>query len=243
MLTITSKHLSDLKLLLGTQTKSIKARMPKLGDAYEKRIAGLQEKMQQNFEKLEAIRVSGRYSEEGEQAEKILLVRAVRENHFVPFKAETIDKLNAQMAEQRAAALKPKAQITDPLLLLRKELRDREYRDHLRTLDPLTLQARIRQAVDDGAGLDLLDALEGAPAGFPIAPPELVQEARVRIAEKNHPELGELAQLRDAYSFALGVVDQALVAASGLNPVEISTNPAPTGSTQRPYIVGTGQQV
>jgi hypothetical protein len=74
----------------------------------------------------------------------------------------------------------------------------------------------------------LLDALDGAPAGFSIAPPDLIQEARIRIAERNHPELGDTAQLRDAYSYSLGVVEQTVLAASGLSKVEVATDPAPS---------------
>jgi hypothetical protein len=139
-------------------------------------------------------------------------------------RADTVTKLEAQLAEKRAARLKPKPPTTDLTLLLVRELRHRELRDHLRTMDPVMLRARIQQ--DDGTG-DLLDALDGAPAGFPIAPAELIQEARIRIALANDPELGELAQLRDAYTYIEGVVEQTLLAASGLTALEIGTDPTP----------------
>jgi hypothetical protein len=241
-MTFTAKHLSDFKLLLGSHTASFIAGNPNLAKGFEKHIAGLHETMQQYFEKVEAIRVSGRYSQDGEWAEIKLAARATREK-LGAVKAETVDKLEAQLSEKRTEALKPKIQTTDPFERLLREQRLRELRDHLRTVDPVTLQARIRQAVEAGANTDLLDALEGAPAGFPIAPAELVREARIAIAERDHPVLGELATLRDAYTYALGVADQTLVAASGLSSLEISTDPAPTGGTQRPYIVSTGQPV
>ena len=68
-----------------------------------------------------------------------------------------------------------------------RELRNREMRDQLRTLDKVQLQVRIRQAVSDGSVDGFVDALEGAPAGFEIAPKHLVEEARAAIAERDHP--------------------------------------------------------
>src|SRR5581483_3476082 len=104
-----------------------------------------------------------------------------------------------------------------------KELRD-ELRD-MRDVNALSLQARVRQAIDDGAGNDLLDALEGAPTGFPIVPTSVVQEARERIALQAHPELSELAQLRDAYKFAINAARQIIREASGLNEFELRAEP------------------
>ena len=53
-----------LKLLPGSHTTSVKANMPKFAEGFEKRITGLHETMQQYLEKLEAIKVSGRYSQD-----------------------------------------------------------------------------------------------------------------------------------------------------------------------------------
>jgi hypothetical protein len=226
MSTFTKKHSDDAKLLHSASVKTVKAQIPKFADAFEKRVSELQRDLDASLEKLDSIRTSGRYSADGERAERRLAARAMQEK-LATVRADTVGKLEAQLAEQRAAAVKPKNQTTDPVLLLRQELRHRELRDQLRTLDQLTLQTRIKQAVDDGANTDLLDALEGAPAGFPIAPAELVRETRESIALKNHPELGELAQLRDAYTYALGVVEQTVLAATGLSAAEVATEPAP----------------
>ena len=240
-MTAKEKHTNDLKLLLGTHVKTVKTKLPKFADAFEKRV---NEELHRPFtaflDKQEAIRLSGRYTSDGERAELRLAARAVQEK-LAAVKTDTVTKLEAQLAEKRAAALKPKAATTEPLQAILKEMRQKELRDHLRSLDPLALQTRIRLAVDDGASADLLEALDGAPAGFAIAPPELVQEAKVRIAEKNHPELGELAQLRDAYTYALGVVEQGLLEASGLSAVELGTDPTPTRDTRQPTLVSTGQ--
>lgn len=220
-----TKHSNDLKLLLDTHVKTVKERMPKYGDAFEERVTKLQHQVGAYLEKQESIATSGRYSPDGERSERRLAARAFQEEKLAAIRADTVAKLETQLAEQRAAALKPKTATTDPLQAILKEMRQKELRDHLRTLDPLLLRARIKQAVDDGASTDLLEALEGAPAGFGIAPADLVEEARVKIAEKNHPELGELAQLRDAYTYAIGVVEQTVIAASGLTPLEIGADP------------------
>jgi hypothetical protein len=240
----TSKHKNDLNLLLDTHMKSTKARLPEYAYAFEQRINELRRSFAAYVEKDEAIRTSGRFTSDGERAERRLAARAFRDEKIRVMRADTVGKLEARLAETRAAALRPKAQPTEPILQLLKEGRLRELREHLRTLDPLMLQARIRQAVEDGANTDLLEALEGAPAGFPLAPAELVQQTRERIAEKNHPELGELAQLRDAYSYALGAVEQTLLAASGLNPAELDADPTPRAAdARRPLLGSTGQPV
>jgi hypothetical protein len=83
--------------------------------------------------------------------------------------------------------------------------------------------------VGEGASTDLLDALEGAPAGFSIAPPELLQEVRVALAERDHPELGELAQLRQVYTLLLGTARQSLIAATG------GDHEAFSESTRKPF--------
>lgn len=240
----TKKHTDDLKLLLDTHVKDVKNRLPKYADAFSKRVVDdLQRPFDAFLEKVESIRSSGRYSPEGERAELRLAARAAKEQ-LAGVRAATVAKLEAQLAEHRAAALKPKSVTGDPLAAILKEMRQKELRDHLRQLDPLTLQVRIRQAIDDGASMDLLEALEGAPSGFAIAPADLIQEARIRTAEQNHPELGETAQLRDAYRYAIGVVEETITAASGLTKLELNSNPTPpTRDTRQPYRVSTGEPV
>jgi hypothetical protein len=236
----TDKYRNDLKLLLDTPTKTVN---PKYLDAFAKRIAELQRQFSAYLDKQESIATSGRFSPDGELLERRLAARPFKEL-LTKARAETVDKLDAQLAEQRAAALKPKTKASEPLEAIVKEMRLRELRDHLRQLDPLQLQARIKQAVDDGADTTLLDALEGAPVGFSIAPPELVQATRETIALRDHPELGELAQLKTQYDYALGVTEQTLLAASRLTPVELGTDPAPPTRDTRPsYRVSTGEPV
>jgi hypothetical protein len=238
----TQRYTNDLTLLLDKHVRTVKAQLPKYADSFEKRILDeAQRPFTAYLEKLEAIRTSGRYSPDGERAERRAATRTMREQ-LAKVREGTVNRLEAQLTEIRAAVTTPKSGVTDPLQAILKEMRHKELRDHLRTVDPLQLQVRIRQAADDGPGHDLLDALDGAPAGFPIAPAALVQETRERLALKNHPELGELAQLRDAYTYALGVVEQTAFAASGLSERELSghsTEHRP--NTLKPTFVNSGQ--
>jgi hypothetical protein len=95
-----------------------------------------------------------------------------------------------------------------------------------------------------GVFRQLLDALDGIPAGFPIGPADLIAAARIRIADQNDPTSGELAQLRDAYVYALGVVEQTVLAASRSSALELATADQPaTGDTRKPTLVSTGQEV
>jgi hypothetical protein len=219
-----SKHKNDLRLLLGSHVTTIKGRLPKYGEAFGTRITNdVQKQIENVLDKVDAIRTSGRYTGDGERAELRLAARGGKEQ-LEKVKAETVAKLESQLAERRAAALKPKSKTSDPLTAVLAEMRAREYRDHLRTLDPLTLHARIKQADDP----ELLDAIDGAPSGFPIAPAELIAAARIRLVEAADPASGELAQLRDAYVYALGVAEQTLLKASGLGAQDLTGEPAPT---------------
>lgn len=237
-----SKPTNDLALVLGAHAKSIKATLPKFGDAFEARVNELQRESAMVLEKLDAIRSSGRYSPDGERKERRLAVYGFVEA-LSAVRAATVGKLQKQRDEQRVAALKPKT-ISDPATALVNELRAQEVRQHLRGLDPLTLLSRIKQ--DDGTGL--LDAIESDPvaaAGGPsIAPRDVIEEARLRIAEQNNPALGELATLEKAYEFALGSAEQIVLAASGLSKLEATTDPAPAPKDARqPVLVSTGEAV
>lgn len=235
----TDKYAHDLKLLLDPIVKQVRETLPTYADAFAKRVReDLVSPTGAAIEKLDAIRTSGRYSPDGDRTERRLVVQASAEK-LKSVEAATVAKLQTQREDQRAALNKPKPSSTDPAMALVHELRAQEARTLLRGLDPLTLATRIRQ-VDS---TDLLDVLDGAPDGFPIASPELIQEARTRIAEANHPELGQLAALESAYSFAIGVAKQVVLKASGLTEREaVTPTPAPT-DTRPPYLVSTGEAV
>jgi hypothetical protein len=232
------KFANDVNLLLGRHGEAVKAALPKYAEPFDKRITDLRREFGGFLDKMDAIRTSGRYTPEGERGERRAAAHAMRE-HVNKVREATVTKLDTQLAEARAAALKPKSKTTDPLEAILREMRAKETRDQWRTLDPLDKQTRIQQTDDP----DLLDALDGAPAGFPIAPADLIAAARIRIADQNDPASGELAQLRDAYTYAIGVIEQMVLAASGLSALEIGTPDNAAGDTRKPTLVSTGQEV
>lgn len=230
------KYRDDLRLFLDAFERDVTARLPDFAGSVIKRA---REEVQAPFEsflaKVEAIRTSGRYTADGEQAELRMAAEAMAER-LAKLRADWVGKLDTQLAEKRVAALKPKAPIVGEAAIVR-ELRLRELRDHLKTLDSTILAGRVKEAIADGAGGELLDALEGAPVGFPLVPKEVLQEARVAIAERDHPELGQLAQLRDVYTRVLGVAERTLVASSD---VGVADNSKPS-DPRKPYLTSTGQ--
>jgi len=214
----TEKCQNDLDLLLNKHVETVKSTLPKYGDAFEKRIReDIQQQAALVIDKLDSIRTSGRYSEDGDRQERRLSAHAFHE-HLAKVRTATVEKLEQERKTRTANALKSKP-TTDAL----SEMKAQETRALARQLPPLELQARIMQ--DDGS-TGFLDALEGAPPGFPVAPADLLKAARNRIAEANDPELGELATLQKAYEFALGATEQVVIEASGLRELEVVTNPA-----------------
>jgi hypothetical protein len=57
------------------------------------------------------------------------------------------------------------------------------------------------------------------------------------------PELGELATLRDAYSFCIGAAEQTILEATGLTKLEIATDTTPATDKRKPVLVGSDQEV
>ena len=73
--------------------------------------------------------------------------------------------------------------------------REREVRDHLRTLDPLDIEQLYKAAARDGDDL-LIDAIENAPIAFTFKKgPELVEQIRAARLERKFPE--QSAKLKD----------------------------------------------
>jgi hypothetical protein len=220
----TDRHTSNLTLQINAVIKQVRDTQPALADAFEKRIQhDLIAPTCAVINKYDAIRTSGRYSPGGELDERRLLAHAFTTDTLGRFTAATVTKLQAQREAQRQALHTRKSPPSDPALALVHELRAQEWRRKLEALPQLDLQVLLRQTTN----VDLLDVLEGAPAGFPIAESSLINEARDRIAEANHPELGQLAALEASYSFAIGVAKQTVIQASGLTELEVNTPPGP----------------
>lgn len=229
---MSDKRKNDLNLLLGTHTKDVASRLPKYADGFLKRVReDVLRPSLSFFDKLEFIRSSGRYTADGERKEIALNASAVREK-FAKVREDTVTKLDAQIAAKLAAT--PAPETKDPTLVLVKEMRAQELRAHLRTLDPLDLQARFKTVGGDAAGIAILEAAENAPPGFPIAPAELVAAARARIAIAGDPEIAELTELRVGYAYALNVAEQALKDAGGNLADDDLTPPQ---DTRKPHLM------
>ena len=85
--------------------------------------------------------------------------------------------------------------------------REKEVRDHLRTLDPLDVENLYKNAAKDGDDL-LIDAIENAPIKFTFKKgPELVEQIRTARLERRFPEQSE--KLKDL-NFGLTNLQSAL---------------------------------
>ena len=86
-------------------------------------------------------------------------------------------------------------------------LREREVRDHLRTLDPLDIENLYKQAAKDGDDL-LIDAIEHSPIPFVFEKKaELVEQIRTARLERKFPD--QSAKLKDL-NFGLTNLQSAL---------------------------------
>ena len=73
-------------------------------------------------------------------------------------------------------------------MILFAALREREVRDHLRTLDPLDIENMYKQAAKDGDDL-LVAAIENAPIPFTFEKQdEIVEQVRTARLERRFPE-------------------------------------------------------
>jgi hypothetical protein len=244
----TDKHKSDLSLQLNAIVKRIRETHPTFADAFEKRIReDIERPVGMAVEKVESIRSSGRLTPEGDRAERRLNAHGTVE-HLAKVREATVEKIEAQRKEREAALLAPKNITKDPALALVHEMRLQQIREHLRKLDPLDLQVRLQQNAATESGALLLEAIETDPiaaaGGAPIAPADVLRDTRTAMALAADPELGELAVLRDAYQFSLGVAEQVVLAASGLSAREVATDSTqPAVDTRSAYLVSTGEAV
>jgi hypothetical protein len=244
----TDKHKSDLSLQLNAIVKRIRETYPTFADAFEKRIReDIERPVGMAVEKVESIRSSGRLTPEGDRAERRLNAHGTIE-HLAKVREATVENIEAQRKEREAVLLAPKTLTKDPALALIHELRLQQIREHLRKLDPLDLQVRLQQNAATESGALLLEAIESDPiaaaGGAPIAPVEVLRDTRAAMALAADPELGELAVLRDAYQFCVGVAEQVVLAASGLSAREAASDPTPAKTdTRKPYLVASGEEV
>jgi hypothetical protein len=240
-----NKHKSDVKLLLSATTRQLRATQPQYADAFERRVADLEREAGAAIDRIDAIRSSGRYSADGERAERLLVARTFAEL-TAKLRNETVDVVERQRADREAELLNLRKAPRDATDALLHELRLQEVRRDLRTLDPLMLVARLKTS----PSALLLEAIETDPlveaGGASVAPLDVVKQAREAAALAADPTLGELAQLRDNYSRALGACEATVLAAVGLTSREVtlaSSKDAPDADARKPYVVSTGHEV
>ena len=204
MSAFTDKHRNDLFTLLDAPVKAVKASCPVWRSLGQRIATDLQSPFATFLDKLDAIRSSGRYSPDGERAERRAAARTSRTTGQAA-RGNRGESRRAAGAQGVSPALK-----TDHRSIGCHPPRDASTRNAGRVAgasegfphnpDAPSADGRSRPARRAGR----------RPAGFPIAPPELIEAARIRIAEQNDPASGELAQLKAAYEYAIGAAEQVL---------------------------------
>jgi len=109
----------------------------------------------------------------------------------------------AEMIRQVENEMKPIQKRPDDSVA---EMRRREIRDHLRTLDPVMQEAAYREAAISGNDL-LLDAIETSPIPLKFATQALIDKIRFQRLETQYPK--QAARLHDL-QLASQQVDSAL---------------------------------
>lgn len=198
----TDRHASNLSLLFTAQKKQIRARVPAKADAFDKRIDDdFMSPMKRTLDVLYDLRTSTRYAKPRDEQRRYAY--DFTKDRLTKLRADTVDALEAQRQKREAAVLTSKKTTSDPALALVQEMQRQEVRRELRTLDPLTLSVRLKQAAGTEAGDALLAAIESDPiaaaGGAPIVGADVLRDTRAAHALAADPALGELAMLRDAY--------------------------------------------
>jgi hypothetical protein len=185
------------------------------------------------LQKIEHIKRSGHYSPKGESDEiGALLVALAKEKKA--FETKTLGRVTAVIKEQTEAALQAKSSTEDPQLRFQRLLAKRAK---LETADPIDLEMRLRQAVVNGGSGELIEALELLEPEFPIAPKKLIEQTKLAIAERQHPEIGEYGQLKAAYTYILGIAQREMETIAKQSHVDAHQFSA------SPYLVSTGEPV
>jgi hypothetical protein len=188
-------------------------------------------------ETVESIRKDPHYSASG-KADRIAKRFQTLHKALDAFKQKTVGRIDAHVKEETAKALAPKPITEDPTQrFLRLQAKRAEFVKE-DSKDSTKLWMRLKQAVDNGGGEELIAALTLLNPEFPVGPPELIEQTKIAIAERDHPQLGEMAQLRNAYTYLLGTAVQEMQTVAGVNGIA-----AHAASDAVPYLVGTGEPV
>lgn len=115
----------------------------------------------------------------------------------------TFEKGYAEQIERIEANMNPTRHPKDDAVW---ELRQREIRDYLRTLDPTEVEALVRKAAENGDD-ELLQAVTYSPIPFQLATAGLIDEISHQRWEREFPDdAAKLADLRHAAGEALSAL-------------------------------------
>ena len=155
-----------------------------------KRTDALNEIWLADSSKLKAIKSSGKYSIKGQQSERAELVIEVKKQIKEWLAAQ--DNLDDQI-RQLENEMSPKRNRVDDVV---GEMRQREIRDVLRTLDPIDVEEKYMSASRAGDEL-FLSAVEESPVPFSFAAKGLVEKVRFSRLQRAYPEQAtKLADLK-----------------------------------------------
>lgn len=224
------RHKQDVDLLFDALERDGRLTERYKADAL-KRIAEIRATTMHLLDKVHASATDPYLTAEGQERNKRQAGRTAMET-LTAFEEKTVRKIQEQEASKRSTYFAPKRP-TDVAEAVIHEMRQRELRDKLASMDPLILESKLRLA--DDTAMTWLPALESAPAGFGIVGPEVLNATKAAIAERLDPQIGELAQLRSAYTYALGIARQTVLAATGGDPVSLATDAVTPSDPRQPY--------
>lgn len=102
------------------------------------------------------------------------------------------------------------------------EIRRKEIRDYLRTLDPLEIESKFMAAAEEGDEL-FLAAVEESPLPFNFATKDLVEKVRFRRLSAQYPvqstKVADLQTMKESATSALKTVCHETSAGRAPNPL------------------------
>ena len=159
-----------------------------IGDGIKERLDVLNEIYLVTESKLKTIANSTSLTPEGKHKARMELENQVRKQRKDWLrKQEKLDERIWQVKQE----MKPKENLAGVTVT---ELRQREVRDYLKTLDLGAIEAEYRAAGENGNDL-LLYAVENAPVKYLFLDEELITKVNLARSERLYPE--EAARLRD----------------------------------------------
>ena len=215
------------------QVNHLTGKMPdtlgKYGEGFASSMATVLDNIVRPFsEKRSRIKTSGTYTAAGERQELGALVQT-KLGEIAARRDRVRQTIGEDIKTRRAVAARPTESKEDPQV---RYWRQREIRDHVKTLDlsmldsagrPLNLMFALDAAIARGVGSDWLEAIESAPV--PIVEKALTAGVRNAIADGSDPELEALSDLMRAHETALNFIERGILDAAKADGVDVSVSP------------------